>query len=60
MGRQRKGIHADILKLTYLAVLTALVVVLQLVPIRFGTFELALSVPVMVIGAALCDSEDYE
>ncbi len=54
MSGQRKSIHADILKLTYLAVLTALVVVLQLVPIRFGTFELALSVPVIVIGAALC------
>lgn len=54
MNGKRGSIHADILKLTYLAVLTALVVVLQLVPIRFGTFELALSVPVIVIGAALC------
>ena len=43
----------DIRKLVYLAVLTAVVVVLQFIPIRIGTFELALSVPVIVIGAAL-------
>lgn len=44
----------DIRKMTYLAVLTAIVVVLQFIPIRIATFELALSVPVIVIGAALC------
>ncbi|MBQ8322244.1 MAG: ECF transporter S component [Clostridia bacterium] len=44
----------DIKKLTYVAVLTAIVVVLQFVPIKIATFELALSVPVIVIGAALC------
>ncbi len=41
-------------KLVYAAVLTALVVVLQFIPIRFGTFELALSVPIIVVGAAIC------
>ena len=50
----------DIQKLVYIAVFTAIVVVLQFIPIKFGTFELALSVPIIVIGAALCDSEDYE
>lgn len=44
----------DVKKLTYVAVLTAIVVVLQFIPIRIATFELALSVPVIVIGAALC------
>ena len=44
----------DVLKLTYLAVLTAIVVVLQFIPIRISTFELALSVPAIVIGAAIC------
>ena len=43
-------------KLIYLAIFTALVVVVQFIPIRFGTFELALSVPIIVIGAALCGS----
>ena len=43
----------DTKKLVYLAVLTAIVVVLQFIPIKIGTFELALSVPVIVIGAAL-------
>ena len=51
---RRKSSRSDIIRLTYLAALTALVVVLQFIPIRFGTFELALSVPVIVIGAALC------
>ena len=40
--------------MTYLAVLTAIVVVLQFIPIRIATFELALSVPIMIIGAAIC------
>lgn len=44
----------DIKKMTYLAVFTAIVVVLQFIPIKIGTFELALSVPAIVIGAALC------
>ena len=44
----------NVLKLTYLAVLTAIVVVLQFIPIRISTFELALSVPAIVIGAAIC------
>lgn len=44
----------DIKKLTYIAVFTAIVVVLQFIPIKIGTFELALSVPAIVIGAALC------
>ena len=44
----------DIKKMVYLALFTALVVVLQFIPIRIGTFELALSVPVIVIGAAIC------
>ena len=44
----------DVLKMTYLAVLTAIVVVLQFIPIRIATFELALSIPVIVIGSALC------
>ena len=52
MSNYRKSI--DIRKLTYIAVLTAIVAVLQFIPIKFGTFELALSVPVIVIGAALC------
>ncbi len=44
----------DIRRLVYLAVFTAIVVVLQFIPIKIGAFELALSVPVIVIGAALC------
>jgi len=44
----------DVRKLTYIAVFTAIVVVLQFIPIKFGTFELALSVPAIVVGAALC------
>ena len=44
----------DIKKMTYLAILTAIVVVLQFIPIKIATFELALSVPVIVVGAALC------
>lgn len=44
----------DVKKLTYLAVFTALVVVMQFIPIRIALFELALSVPVIVIGAAVC------
>lgn len=40
-------------KLIYIAIFTALVVVVQFIPIRFGPFELALSVPIIVIGAAL-------
>ena len=49
----RKG-SFDIKNMVYLALFTALVVVLQFIPIRIGTFELALSVPVIVIGAAIC------
>ena len=52
MGNTRKSI--DVRKLAYTAILTAIVVVLQLIPIKIGTFELALSVPVIIIGAALC------
>ena len=48
------NVTLDVKKLTYVAVLTAIVVVLQFIPIRIATFELALSVPAMVIGAALC------
>ena len=44
----------DIKKITYLAIFTAIVVVLQFIPIKIGTFELALSVPAIVIGAAIC------
>lgn len=44
----------DVKKIVYLALFTALVVVLQFIPIRFGAFELALSVPVIVVGAAVC------
>lgn len=44
----------DVKRMVYLALFTALVVVLQFIPIRFGTFELALSVPVIVVGAAVC------
>lgn len=51
MRKSRTNI--DIEKLVYLAALTAIVVVLQFIPIKIGTFELALSVPVIVIGAAL-------
>ena len=51
MGKRKTSV--DIKKLVYLAVLTAIVVVLQFIPIKIGTFELALSVPVIVIGAAL-------
>ena len=51
MGKRKTSV--DIEKLVYLAVLTAIVVVLQFIPIKIGTFELALSVPVIVIGAAL-------
>ena len=46
--------NLDIRRLTYVAVFTAIVVVLQFIPIKIGTFELALSVPAIVIGAALC------
>lgn len=46
----------DIKRLVYMAVLTAIVVVLQFIPIKIGTFELALSVPIIVIGAALLGS----
>ena len=44
----------DIKKLVYISILTALVILLQFIPIKIGTFELALSVPVIVIGAAIC------
>lgn len=44
----------DLRRLIYLSIFTALVVVVQFIPIRIGTFELALSVPIIVIGAALC------
>ena len=44
----------DVKRIVYLALFTALVVVLQFIPIRFGAFELALSVPVIVVGAAVC------
>ena len=44
----------DLRKPITLALLTALVVVLQCIPIKLGPFELALSVPVMIIGAAIC------
>ena len=46
--------RTDVLKLTYISVLTAIVVVLQFIPIKISTFELALSVPAIVIGAAIC------
>lgn len=44
----------DVKKMTYLALFTALVVVFQCIPIKIATFELALSVPIMIIGAAIC------
>ena len=44
----------DLKRIITLALLTALVVVLQCIPIKLGPFELALSVPVMIIGAAIC------
>ena len=44
----------DTLKIIQLALFTALVVVMQCIPIKIGTFELALSVPIMIIGAAIC------
>ncbi len=50
---EKKKTILDIKRLVYLAVFTAIVVVLQFIPIKIGTFELALSVPVIVIGAAL-------
>ncbi|MBR2467081.1 MAG: ECF transporter S component [Clostridia bacterium] len=53
MAIQRKN-TLDVRKLTYVAILTALVVVLQLLPVKIGPFEIALSVPVIIIGAALC------
>ena len=43
------------LKLTYLALMTAMVVVLQLfIPIKFGMFSCTLVLVPMVIGAAIC------
>jgi len=39
-----------------LALFTALVVVLQCIPVKIAAFELALSVPIMIIGAAICGS----
>ena len=43
------------LKLTYLALMTAMVIVLQLlVPIKFGIFQCTLVLVPMVIGAAVC------
>lgn len=44
----------DLKQLIYIAIFTALVIVVQYIPIKIGTFELALSVPIIVIGAALC------
>jgi uncharacterized membrane protein len=44
----------DTRKIIQLALFTALVVVMQCIPIKIGTFELALSVPIMIIGAAIC------
>jgi len=52
MSTRKSG--TDIKRMVYIAILTALVVLLQFIPIRIGTFELALSVPVIVIGAAIC------
>ena len=43
----------DIKRLVYLAIFTALVVLIQFIPIRVAMFEIALSVPVIVVGAAL-------
>lgn len=51
--KKSQGKSIDVKKLVFVAVLTALVVVLQFFPVKFGTFELALSVPVIVVGAAL-------
>lgn len=43
------------LRLTYLALMTAMVVVLQLfIPIKFGVFSCTLVLVPMVIGAAIC------
>ena len=46
----------DVRKVTYLAVLTAIVVVLQLVSsvVRFGMFSITLTLIPIVVGAAIC------
>lgn len=49
-----KARSTDTRKLILLSLFTALVVVMQCIPIKIGTFELALSVPIMIIGAAIC------
>lgn len=49
-----KAHSTDTRKLILLSLFTALVVVMQCIPIKIGVFELALSVPIMIIGAAIC------
>ena len=55
---QNRTLSVDIRKLTYLAMLTALVVVLQFAGsfIRFGTFSISLVLVPIVVGAAICGS----
>ena len=49
-----KNKSLDVKNTVMLALFTALVVVFQCIPIKIATFELALSVPIMIIGAAVC------
>ncbi len=53
---QRRATSLDIRKITYLAMLTALVVVLQFAGsfIRFGMFSVSLVLVPIVVGAAIC------
>lgn len=53
-----KKMSIDVRRLTYLAMLTALVVVLQFAGsfIRFGTFSISLVLVPIVVGAAICGS----
>lgn len=44
----------DVRKMTYLAILTAIVFVLQFIPIRFTVFSLTFVLVPIVIGVALC------
>lgn len=41
-------------KMVLLAVLTALIPILSYIPIKFGPFSVTLTLPIIVIGAALC------
>ncbi len=53
-GINRFSTHERTKKLVYLAVFTALVVILSFIKITFGMFSITLTLAPIVIGAALC------